>query len=47
MPRLWHETVAAHRRAVRDTILATSPALVAEHGLPSVTMSQIAEATGR
>jgi AcrR family transcriptional regulator len=36
----------AHRRAVRDAILDTTAALVAEHGLRSVTMSQIAEKTG-
>jgi AcrR family transcriptional regulator len=46
MPKLWNETIAAHRRQVRDAILNTTAALVAEHGLRSVTMSQIAEATG-
>lgn len=46
MPRLWNETIDAHRRAVRDAILDTTAALVAEHGLASVTMSQIAELTG-
>ena len=46
MPRLWNETIEAHRRAVRDAILETTWALVAEHGLRSVTMSQIAEKTG-
>ena len=46
MPRLWNETVEAHRHAVRDAILETTAALVAEHGLRSVTMSQIAERTG-
>ena len=46
MPRLWNETIEAHRRAVRDAILDTTAALVAEHGLTSVTMSQIAEETG-
>jgi AcrR family transcriptional regulator len=43
---LWNETVEAHRRDVRDAILDTTAALVAEHGLRSVTMSQIAEETG-
>jgi AcrR family transcriptional regulator len=37
---------AAPRRAGRDAILDTTAALVAEHGLRSVTMSQIAEKTG-
>ena len=46
MPKLWNETIEAHRRAVRDAILETTAALVAEHGLRSVTMSQIAEETG-
>jgi AcrR family transcriptional regulator len=46
MPKLWNETIEAHRREVRDAILDTTAALVAEHGLRSVTMSQIAEATG-
>jgi len=46
MPKLWHQTVEAHRRGVRDAILHTAAALVAEHGLHAVTMSQIAEETG-
>ncbi|SRR6266567_4944169 len=46
MPKLWNETIEAHRREVRDAILDTTAALVAEHGLASVTMSQIAEETG-
>jgi AcrR family transcriptional regulator len=46
VPRLWNETIEAHRRAVRDATLDTAAALVAQHGLRSVTMSQIAEATG-
>jgi len=36
----------AHRRAVRDATMDTTAALVAEHGLTSVTMSKIAEETG-
>ena len=46
MPKLWTDTIEAHRRAVRDATLDTTAALVAEHGLRSVTMSQIAEETG-
>ncbi len=46
VPKLWNETIEAHRRAVRDAILDTTAALVAGHGLLSVTMSQIAEKTG-
>lgn len=46
VPKLWNETVEAHRRQVRDAILDTAAALVAEHGLLSVTMSQIAADSG-
>jgi AcrR family transcriptional regulator len=46
MPKLWTETIQAHRREVRDAILDTTAALVAQHGLRSVTMSQIAQETG-
>ena len=46
MPRLWNETVEAHRRDVRDATLDTAAALVAERGLRSVTMSEIAANTG-
>jgi AcrR family transcriptional regulator len=46
VPRLWNDTIQAHRAAVRDAILDTTAALVGEHGLLSVTMSQIAEVTG-
>ena len=46
VPRLWNETIDAHRRDVRDAILDNTATLVAEHGLLAVTMSQIAEATG-
>ncbi|MFP8958980.1 TetR/AcrR family transcriptional regulator [Streptomyces nanhaiensis] len=46
MPKLWDETIEAHRAAVRDATLDTAAALVAEHGPASVTMSRIAERTG-
>jgi len=46
VPKLWTETIEEHRRAVRDAALDTTAALVAEHGLTSVTMSEIAERTG-
>jgi AcrR family transcriptional regulator len=46
MPKLWTETIEAHRRAVPEATLDTAAALVAKHGLRSVTMSQIAEETG-
>ena len=46
VPKLWTETIETHRREVRDAILDTTVALVAEYGLLAVTMSQIAEETG-
>lgn len=46
MPKLWNETIEAHRQAVRDATLDATAALVAENGLRAVTMSQIAEVTG-
>ena len=46
MPKLWTETIEAHRREVGEAIMDTTAALAAEHGLASVTMSQIAEETG-
>ena len=46
VPKLWNETIEAHRRDVRDAVLDTTAALVAQHGLLSVTMSRIAEEAG-
>jgi AcrR family transcriptional regulator len=46
MPRIWSQTIEAHRDAVREATLAATAALVAEHGLSGVTMSQIAKDTG-
>jgi AcrR family transcriptional regulator len=46
VPKLWTETIEAHRAAVRDATLDAAAALVAEHGLGSVTMSRIATETG-
>ena len=46
MPKLWNETIESHRSAVRSAILDTTAALVASHGLSSVTMSQIAQTAG-
>src|SRR5229473_1582571 len=46
VPRLWNETIEEHRHAVREATLDATAALVAEHGLRSVTMSQIAAETG-
>lgn len=46
VPKLWNETIEAHRSAVREATLDATAALVAEHGLASVTMSQIAKEAG-
>ena len=46
MPKLWKDTIDDHRSVVRSTILEQTAALAMEHGLASVTMSQIAEAAG-
>lgn len=46
VPKLWNETIEAHRAAVREAILDTAAALVSEHGLLSVTMSQVAQEAG-
>jgi AcrR family transcriptional regulator len=46
VPKLWNETIDEHRRAVRDATMDATAALMAEHGLASLTMSQIAKETG-
>jgi AcrR family transcriptional regulator len=46
VPRLWTETIEEHRRAVHDAALDAFATLVAEHGLASVTMSQLAATAG-
>jgi AcrR family transcriptional regulator len=46
VPKLWTETIREHRQAIHDTTLDAAAALVREHGLAAVTMSQIAAAAG-
>jgi AcrR family transcriptional regulator len=46
MPRIWHETIEAHRDAVREATINATAALVTRHGPTGVTMSQIAKDTG-
>ncbi|MBW3561912.1 MAG: TetR/AcrR family transcriptional regulator [Actinobacteria bacterium] len=46
MPKLWSETIEAHRREVRDAIMGTTAELAGEHGPLNVSMTQVAEATG-
>jgi AcrR family transcriptional regulator len=43
MPKLWSDTIASHRKDVRDAIFEAAAALVAERGVTSLTMSAIAE----
>jgi AcrR family transcriptional regulator len=46
VPRLWNQTIAAHRHDVRAAIMAATAALVHERGLRAVTMSLIAQEAG-
>jgi AcrR family transcriptional regulator len=46
MPKIWSETIAAHRDAVRETTLDATAALIAQHGLTGVTMASIARESG-
>jgi AcrR family transcriptional regulator len=46
VPKLWSDTVDEHRRAVREAAIDAAARLVVEHGLTSVTMSQIAAEAG-
>jgi AcrR family transcriptional regulator len=46
VPRLWEENVDAHRRAVRDAVMDSAAALIAEHGLRGVTMTEVAGRAG-
>lgn len=46
MPKLWANTVESHRHEVREAIIETTAALVAQDGVRSVTMSKVAEDVG-
>ena len=46
MPKLWTDSIDAHRRAVRDATLDSAARLVAAHGVRGVTMAGIAEDAG-
>ena len=46
MPRLWTDTIDAHRAEVRDAILDAAASLAAEHGPLAITMSQVAQTAG-
>jgi AcrR family transcriptional regulator len=46
VPKLWNDTIEAHRREVREAILDTTWRLATERGPASVKMSEVAEQTG-
>ena len=46
MPKLWTDTIDAHRRQVRAAVLEVAARLAVEDGLRHVTMSRIAEQAG-
>ena len=46
VPKVWGETIEAHRREVSEAILDATAALATEFGVNAVSMSQIAERTG-
>lgn len=46
MPKLWSDTIEAHKQTVRDAALDAAASLVMRRGLHPVTMSEVAEATG-
>jgi AcrR family transcriptional regulator len=46
VPKLWNDTIEAHRREVRQAILDTTWKLATERGPASVKMSEVAEQTG-
>lgn len=46
MPKLWNDTIQAHRSDVREKILDTASRLVDAGGLRGVNMQRLAEETG-
>lgn len=46
VPKLWSDTIEAHRREVRDAIVDAAARLATERGPLNVTMSQVADAAG-
>jgi AcrR family transcriptional regulator len=46
MPKLWHDTIEAHRNAVAQAIMDRTAALAAAEGLHGLTMARIAQETG-
>lgn len=46
MPKLWHDTIEAHRNAVADAIMDRTAAIAATEGLHALTMARIAQESG-
>jgi AcrR family transcriptional regulator len=46
VPKVWGETIEAHRREVRDAIFEATLALAEELGITEVSMSHVAERAG-
>ena len=46
MPKLWHDTIEAHRSAVAGAIMDRTAAIAAAEGVHAITMARIAEQTG-
>lgn len=46
MPKLWHDTISAHRNAVADAIMDRTAAIAAHEGLTALNMARIATETG-
>ena len=46
VPKVWSDTIEAHRHQVTDTVLDSAAALVTEVGLTEVSMSAVAERSG-
>jgi AcrR family transcriptional regulator len=46
MPKLWHDTIEAHRNAVADAIMDRTAAIAAAEGPHALTMARIAQESG-
>ncbi|MFF0344011.1 TetR/AcrR family transcriptional regulator [Kribbella sp. NPDC004875] len=46
MPKLWNDTIATHRSAVREAVLDATAEVVTERGLTGVTMAEVAQRAG-
>jgi AcrR family transcriptional regulator len=46
MPKLWEDSIATHRHAVREAVLDAADKVTSERGLTGVTMSEVAKRSG-